>query len=277
MFAKLHVFTYSFFFFLKLRFRIAGTRRNQTGSFGTSSSSDFYGNSFYLCRVSSKGLHRSRVWSSFKLTSLWWPLEHLKIPVPLYESLLKEVEGLLSWVFIVNSLCMFMFHYALNSYYVLIHPEHMQHKAIFFLLWYSSVYDRSSTVIWEWVDFFQTCSPDSSFIFGAGSMPSWCFTACLGCFALAKVIFRGWNRLCHTFLHRMLVPRSIREERTILHFTLGPPDGTLSSDGLWEIEETGLRTVEQRCLLTGKKYFYYFPPLLTSAPSFYKFQWSFAN
>lgn len=49
-----------------------------------------------------------------------------------HESLLKETKGLLGWIFMVSSLCIFIYHYVLNSYYVvLIHPKHMQCKAIF--------------------------------------------------------------------------------------------------------------------------------------------------
>lgn len=88
-----------YLFYFKAKIQNAVTSRNQIDSFGTSSSSDFYESSFYLCRFCSRGLHRPSVYSSFKFTSLWRPLEHLKIPVPFHESLLKETEGLLEWDF----------------------------------------------------------------------------------------------------------------------------------------------------------------------------------
>lgn len=89
------------FLFFKAKIQNAVTGRNQIGSFGTSSSSDFYGSSFYLCSLFQR-VTRPSVCSSFKLASLWWPLEHLKIPMPFHESLVKETEDLLSRIFMVN-------------------------------------------------------------------------------------------------------------------------------------------------------------------------------
>lgn len=130
--------------------------------------------------------------SSFKLISPCWPLNIWK-SLCLSILLCDGDRGLLSWIFMVNSLCI------LGSYLIMpwilttmfsIIPNTFNLRLNIFSIWHSCVYDKRRQSFGNgWTP--STYGPHSSFVCSVGSTAGWPCTLFLDAFTLAKVVLTG--------------------------------------------------------------------------------------